>query len=52
MALRYEDKLLLIQLREERCYDSSTLRERAAERLEKAFDEIAKLQAIVDKQLY
>jgi hypothetical protein len=52
MAQRYEDKLLLIQLREVRASDSKPLREKAADRLEKAFDQIAKLQAIVEKQLY
>ena len=52
-TMRYQDKLLIIQLRDEnRVKDVSELRNEAADRLEKAFDEIAKLQAIVDKQLY
>lgn len=50
--MRYQDKLLIMQLRDERVKDVSALREDAAKRLEKAFDEIEKLQAIVDKQLY
>jgi hypothetical protein len=51
-TVHYEDKLLLIQLREVRLSDDKNLREKAAKRLEKAFSEIAKLQAILEKQLY